>query len=455
MAGNLTARGGIPLLVEPSRVVAWRAGRHISGAQFAAHAVRLADTLPVADHALNTCHDRYAFAVAIAACALRGVISLLPPVRTPFMVSQLRAEAPDLVLLSDRPEDADDLGLPLVPVDPHPSVDEVLYVPDLPSDRLVARMYSSGSTGRPQPHDRRWGSLALNGVAQAQRFAEYGFPRLNFVGTVPPQHSYGLESTVLIALAGGGALSAARPFYPADIATALAEVPRPRALVTTPFHLRTLLQTAFALPHIDLVVSATAPLATTLAHESEARFAAPLVEVYGATETGQLATRRTTQGTDWRPYQDVRVGQAEDGSTWADGGHVPGRTTVPDLIERRDDGSFHLLGRNSDMVNIGGKRSSLAYLNQVLMSVPGVVDGTFFFPDEEDDGSRAQRLAAAVVAHGLHERSILAALRTVLDPVFLPRPLLLVDALPRSESSKLPQQALRQLARARRARGAA
>ena len=71
---------------------------------------------------------------------------------------------------------------------------------------------------------------------------------------------YGFESTVLLALLSGNAFSAERPFYPADIAAAIAAVPQPRALVTTPVHLRALLASAIDLPPLDLIVSATAPL---------------------------------------------------------------------------------------------------------------------------------------------------------------------------------------------------
>ena len=79
------------------------------------------------------------------------------------------------------------------------------------------------------------------------------------------------------------------------------------------------------------------------------------------------------------PYADVRVDQI-DGHAWAEGGHVRSRTPLADLIETAADGTFVLLGRQADMVNIAGKRSSLAYLTQVLLRVPGVVDGAFFCP---------------------------------------------------------------------------
>jgi acyl-coenzyme A synthetase/AMP-(fatty) acid ligase len=51
-----------------------------------------------------------------------------------------------------------------------------------------------------------------------------------------------------------------------------------------------------------------------------------------------------------------------------------------------------------------------------------------------------------VVAPTLDAAAILSALRERVDPAFLPRPLLLVEALPRNETGKLPQQALQALA---------
>ena len=57
-----------------------------------------------------------------------------------------------------------------------------------------------------------------------------------------------------------------------------------------------------------------------------------------------------------------------------------------------------------------------------------------------------RRTAALVVAPGLDEAAILAALRIGIDPVFLPRPLRRVTALPRNETGKLPRAALLALA---------
>ncbi|MEJ2060388.1 MAG: hypothetical protein P8Y64_07870, partial [Gammaproteobacteria bacterium] len=103
-----------------------------------------------------------------------------------------------------------------------------------------------------------------------------------------------------------------------------------------------------------------------------------------------------------------------------------------------EDGRFEWLGRKADLVNIAGKRAALGDLNHRLLAIDGVEDGVFLVPDE---GVR-ERLAALVVAPGLSEADILKALGRSLDPVFLPRPLVKVDSLPRNATGKLPRQAI-------------
>ena len=65
------------------------------------------------------------------------------------------------------------------------------------------------------------------------------------VGTVPAQHMYGFEVTVLLALQGGLAFSNRQPFYPADIREALEAVPQPRP---SPPHARLLWCRSWSIP---------------------------------------------------------------------------------------------------------------------------------------------------------------------------------------------------------------
>ena len=158
------------------------------------------------------------------------------------------------------------------------------------------------------------------------------------VATVPPQHSYGLESSVLVALQGGVAFSAARPFYPVDICAALAEVPRPRVLVSTPFHLRLLLDSGVEVPDDrPCRVGNGAAVFRRWSRRSRMRFAAPLLEIYGSTDTGQIASRRPAVAPEWHLFTDVRLLPEED-RTWASGGHVGAPVVLHDVVEITGDG---------------------------------------------------------------------------------------------------------------------
>ena len=85
-------------------------------------------------------------------------------------------------------------------------------------------------------------------------------------------------------------------------------------------------------------------------------------------------------------------------------------------------------------------------LTRRLLAIPGVVDWVML-QLQPGEAKGVARVAALVVAPGLEEAAILKALREGIDPVFLPRPLKRVAALPRSETGKLPRAELLQLLR--------
>lgn len=432
----------LPLLLghAAGSVFAWRGGRAISVEQFYHDVQRLAATLPARGHVLNHCVDRYRFAVGLAAALVRGQVSLLPPNETPDLVARLAAAYPGLYCLSDSPGAL--AGLEAVSI-PEPDGGASPDMPGVPAQQVAAVLFTSGSTGEPQPSPRTWGSLVQGAAEEIDALGLRALPGMAVLGTVPAQHSFGLESTVLMAMQGGLALHAGRPFFPADIRAELNALPRPRCLVTTPMHLRVLLAEADALPQVDLMLSATAPLAPQLAAAAEARFAAPLHEIYGCTEAGHVAIRRTVQTNEWRALPGVSL-RADARGAWASGGHVQRDVLLSDVIELRGRDRFLLHGRTADLVNIAGKRTSLAHLNYHLNSIEGVLDGVFVVPEEEGDA--VARLAAFAVAPEHTVESLMSALRRRIDPAFLPRPLHIVAALPRNELGKLPRQSLSRMA---------
>ncbi len=449
---------GLPLISHESAdaVIAYRAGKPVRAGEFLAEVMRVAASLPAGGHVLNACSDRYRFAVGFAAALVSNKVSLLPSTHTPEVMRELQVFAPDVFCLTDDPRCAIDLPRASYPIrvessgnvtnlDAHR--DMVWPGPDIDSEQLAAYVFTSGSTGTPLPYRKTWGRLVRCVRDGAQRLGLLDGRSFAIVGTVPPQHMYGFESTVLIALQTGAAICSDRPFYPADICAALASVPRPRVLVSTPVHLRTLVAADVDLPAVDLVLSATAPLSQNLAREVEQRFDTQLQEIYGSTETGQIATRRTADTVEWRLWPGVQLTSAED-RTWASGGHVEQRTAMCDVIEITAADRFLLHGRLADLVNIAGKRSSLGYLNHQLNAIPGVLDGVFFLRDEAEPGASSNgitRVAAVVVAPTLDAATLTEQLRRRIDTVFLPRPLLFVARLPRNATGKLPREALQAL----------
>ena len=434
----------IPLLGHASLddIFAYRPGGAVRVRDFLAEVDALAALLPAGRHQLNVCQDRYRFTVGLAAGMVSGKTSLQPASQSAETLRQIKAGCPDVYCLCD--SDFDHLDLPRLdfPQSIAVNAENVAKIPTIPADFEAVQLFTSGSTGTPVAHVKTWGLLVLNGRAEAQRLGMLEQP-YSIVGTVPAQHSYGFESTVLLALHGNSPFWSGKPFYPQDIVAALNAVPPPRLLVSTPFHLSALIAAGLELPAIDMLLSATAPLSGQLASAAEACCKAPLYEIYGSTESGQLASRRTTADLAWDLLPGVGLEQ-EGEQTIACGGHVEGKVPLSDVIEILPDGRFLLHGRHADLINIAGKRTSLAYLNHQITAIPGVVDAAFFLPDhEKPDG--ITRLCAFVVAPGMNSRQLLVELRPRIDPIFLPRPLVLLDELPRNATGKLPRNHLQAL----------
>ncbi len=424
-------------------VLAWRPGGPVRVREYLADAHALAALLPAGEGVLNLCEDRYHFAVLFAACVLSGKVSLQPSSHSPETLSQLGKVHLGCFAVVDSATDV--AGLPRFEF---PALSMLLRqpvedIPEVDDDRVVAILFTSGSTGQPQPHAKTWGRLVRNGRAEAQALGLDRRPHA-LVGTVPVQHSYGFESTFLLALHGGCSFWSGRPFFPLDVMDALAAVPAPRMLVTTPYHLASIQNADLKWSAVDLCLSATAPLSVELACAVESSCGAPAHEIYGSTESGQLATRRTSDGPAWRLLPGVRLSQV-DGTTYASEGHVEGRVPLSDVIETVGERDFLLHGRHADLINIAGKRTSLAYLNHQLCAIEGVIDGSFFLPDEAEDAVGVTRLTAFVVAPNLSHEQLQAALRQRIDRVFLPRPLVRVEELPRNSTGKLLHSTLRAL----------
>jgi len=398
-------------------VFAWHRGAAVTVREFEAAAQALSVRLPRKLYVVNLCEDRYAFTVGFAASLIAGQTTLLPPSRAPEAVRDSCA-AHDCYTLTD----ADVLPGEAQSPSKAFSVDPA---------HVAAIVFTSGSTGRPVPHAKTWGSLVAGARALAARIHAAG----SVLGTVPPQHMFGLEATVMLPWQNGLAMHSGRPLLPADLGAALAEAAAPRWLMTSPLHLRACVAARQPLPGLAGVLSSTMPLDAQLAQDAEKLWGAPVFEIYGSSEAGMIATRRTARDETWELCPGVQLTERA-GEFSVQGGHILQPQRIADELRVRDARHFTLHGRKANLVKIAGKRSSIEALNAALLRIDGVRDGVFYLRDG------AERVGALVVAPGVSPRALRAALRRHIDPAFLPRPLHFVAALPRSENGKLTRDAL-------------
>lgn len=413
----------------PDEIIAINAGDRVSVARFLADACDLARRLPDHRYVINLEVDRYDYLLTFYAAVIAGQCTLMPPNRQEATIAGIRAAYPDSYTIGGRDERAPPATS---------GTDERFACPEIPADRLCAIAFTSGSTGTPQPNPKYWATLVGGGACSRNLLFGGMEETVNLVATVPPQHMWGFETSILMPAFADVAVCNRTPFFPQDFVAILSSVPEPRVLVSTPIHLQALLKSAVPAVGLARIYTATAPLSRELAVALEDRFDTEVTDVFGCTETGVLAVRRTSCDILWTLAEPFNLQCGEAGVT-VSGAHLPEPVALPDIVDSTDGNRFRWIGRHQDMINIAGKRGSLSELNRALLAVPGVTDGVVFMPE----GGNA-RLAALVVAPGVLASDILGYLKSRIEPLFLPRPLYHVDSLPRQETGKLPARAVQE-----------
>jgi acyl-coenzyme A synthetase/AMP-(fatty) acid ligase len=381
---------------------------------------------------INLCDDRYRFLVAFAAALSVGHTVLLPASRAEQVVADVERADPGNYRIDDAAVDSAMEQTSSAPVHAR-----------IPAELTVMVGYTSGSTGQPKTFPKLWRTVSGSSARNAESIRAALSDKtssISVLATVPPQHMYGMELSVLMPLIGDMAVHSGRPLFPADIAAALAELPRPRVLISTPVHLRAIVGSDQEFPQVDVIVSATAPLDQPLAAAVTAKLGGEMVEMFGSTETCVFASRLTAREEQWRLYEGVRLEPRADGTLV----HAPWfvePVLLQDIVELQPGNRFIVRGRSSDMIEVAGKRASLSDITRRLLAIEGVKEAAVFQPESDAVGT-IRRVAALVVAPTLTAREVLDQLAPGVDSAFLPRPLVIVEQLPRNELGKLPRENL-------------
>jgi acyl-coenzyme A synthetase/AMP-(fatty) acid ligase len=316
--------------------------------------------------------------------------------------------------------------------------------PSLPSlDDTILAFFTSGSTGAPKIVPKRDFQLRQQFAIEPAWLGLHG--PIRSISLVPAHHILGYIYGFNLPAATGGSVV----FPPGSSPRAWIDAvrrERPSLVVGVPLHYRLISQALTEPLPEALYLSSGGMLPASVGEAFRDRAGWPIVQVYGSTEAGGIATRigvgpwQPLPGLDWHP-------RAADGrlvirSPWQDPPHSWHH--LDDVVERADAG-FALVGRADSVVKVGGRRFSLAEVVQAAQSSP-LVDQA-----QAVTYTRYGELAVAlfVVAQrssGLTQADVRAFLAGRLAPFKVPRTIRVLDELPSHGIGKIDDAALRRLA---------
>ena len=314
---------------------------------------------------------------------------------------------------------------------------------------------TSGSTGQPQIIGKTVAQFQAEAEALAQCWSLADEAPVDaVVGSVSPQHLYGLSFRVVLSLCAGWPIHRMQCVYPESLLAAA--LPMRRSVwISSPMLLDALGEDRVG-PRLRGSVSRLVSSAGSLSAATRERLHRQLGilpdEIYGSTETGVIAHR---QGSGpWQPLLSVQRGTDAEGALWVDSPWSGGRRQLADLVSSQGTG-FVLEGRRDRIIKLADKRVSLAHVEARLKEHAWVADGACGLSPVH------KRLAVALVlspegATAWREQgraSVLNALRDhlrgSLDVVALPRSWRVVHRLPRDAQGKLSLAAWQRLFEAR------
>jgi uncharacterized 2Fe-2S/4Fe-4S cluster protein (DUF4445 family) len=335
-------------------------------------------------------------------------------------------------------------------IDPETLTDEVetLATDEEPAlDRPWVRLFTGGSTGSPQ----LWTKTPRNLLGEVNylldRFKIGSGDRI--LATVPAFHIYGLLYSLLVPLLASARVSSASPSFPEEIKQQMAEM-SPTIFISVPIHYRALKDNPPDKGSLRLAFSSAGPLSETDGRAFFEATGVDLVEIYGSTETGGVATRcRKQDETGFTPYDCIgwRVaGEELDIRSAFLSAELPVRDsgwfTMADRV-KTENGGFVVLGRADNVVKVGGNRVDLEKVRQAIAAVEGINEA-IVLSNPADTGRNQEIVALAVGRRTAAE--IQEQLKSELLPHERPRRIQIVEKIPMAATGKPDRQAIKEIA---------
>ena len=342
--------------------------------------------------------------------------------------------------------------------------------PEPAGGESIVYQLTSGSTGPRRAAIIPETALVRGGDLYATTFNLS--PQDRVLVPVPPAHSYGLVGSLFTMLSSGASVVLANPATTrgaAAIAQAIADHAA-TVILGAPLLYRLLADaTEREALGLRVAISSGAPLSSDITRAASRRLGAPVVQLYGTTETGVIACQTPdTAGTEdvGRPAAGVEIRfhhETEDSqaprrllvrtSTMFLGyvGHTPDATRLrPDGFYDTGDhvavtpsGALVVMPRHDTFINISGQKVNRANLEEVLRTADGVEEAVAYaVPAPYEGGQQAWAAVTVAPGSGTNEERLMDHCRTRLAAYEVPTSIQVLKSLPRTYSGKVDMRRL-------------
>lgn len=350
---------------------------------------------------------------------------------------------------------------------------------------LAALIYTSGSTGRPKGVMMAHQSMvySIGALVEVLRLE----PGCRTLTVLPFSFNYGMYQ-MLLTVATRGELHMQQSFtYPATVLELLAkrEIQAFPGVPTIFARLVALHQrTGVVLPSVTRITNTAAALSEDLVKGMEQLFPNALIfRMYGLTECkralylepelglerpgsvgkampGTEVFLRTPDGAEPPPGEPgilhvrgpgVMLGYwnlpAESARVLAPGSYPGERVFVTgDYFKVDADGFYTFLGRSDDIIKTRGEKVSPAEVEGVLYALPGVREAAVVGVSDEILGEAVRAYLAFEAGSELTEKEIKRHCMLRLEGFMVPRDVMIVPELPKTDTGKIDKKRLRELA---------
>lgn len=384
--------------------------------------------------------DAALFAAALLAVWNSGGKALLLPNTAPGNLTWAKSAQ---ILLTDTDIVSDGIRVWQIPTPcgSMPSESRIPKALDIPPESEV-HLRTSGSGGEAKTIVKTAAQIESEARALAAAIP-FGRGKTAVLGSVSPQHMYGLTFRFALPLLTGWTMIRRQNAYPELLLSASLNVPSDyqNVWIASPALLNRFGENrdwAALNGRIGGIVSAGGELPPETAALLE-QYAVRPYEVYGSTETGIIASRQ--KQTLWQPFPNVSVRNTgksvEISSPWTGGVQY-----IADCIETHEDG-FALLGRQDRIIKLADKRISLNQIEHELLKHPWIADAhCALHPEHGRIAVWAALDTEGITAWlGQGRTAVIAALKQHLaqtqDTAALPRYWRFTDRLPRNGQGKI------------------